>query len=205
MWPQLRELIREQSDFIDRNTYLLDIYAGMLIAEKDWVAAEETIRRLKAAAKDEGRAETRTASIMMQRDGKFAEAAQLLTQVLAVAPNGRDNIRRVRAMAAANSGGAGIATARTDVEYLKTRPNGAESARRIEAVILLVEGDHDAALQHLASIRTPSAQDKLLEGRILEAKSHDIMVPLSEREECKKKSAEIRARYSIVDEFDADI
>lgn len=203
MWPQLRALIREQASYIDKNPYLLDIYVGMLIAEKDWDAAEAAIRRLKAAARNDGRAETRTASVMMQRDGKFDEAAKLLTQILSIAPNGRDNIRRVRAIAAANSND--LSTARLDLEHLKARPNGLESTKHIEANILLVEGNYDGALQLLTGLRHPSAQDRLLEARILDTQGHNPSLPLDERDKLKLRAAEIRARYSIVDEFDLEL
>ena len=46
-WPQLQDLVREQEAYIGRNPVLLDVQAGMLIAQGDWQAAEQVIRRLR--------------------------------------------------------------------------------------------------------------------------------------------------------------
>jgi hypothetical protein len=200
MWPELRALIKEQSDFIDKNSYLLDIYAGMLLAERNWSEVEGVIRRLRAADRGDGRADTRTASLMMRRDADYAGAAKVLTDVLTKVSGGRDNIRRMRALASANAGD--YSTARSDIEILKDRPGGAESAAKIEATIFLGQGDYDSAIASLNKISAQTAQDHMLEARILEAKSSDPNTPLSDRNELRRRAGELRARYGMIDEFD---
>ena len=199
-WVELRDLIREQSTYIDKNPSLLDIYVGMLIAERNWPEAEKAIQRLKAAARNEGRAECRSASLMMHRDGNFTGAATLLGQVLSTAPKGRDNIRRMRALAATYAGQLDIA--RSDLEILKERVNSSESVGRIEASILLAEGKFDEALAAISRLRFPSAQDHLFRARVMSAKAAHFETPLQERDGLRQEAARLRTQYGIVDEFD---
>jgi hypothetical protein len=200
MWDELRELIHEEKALIDRNPYLLDIYVGMLIAARDWPNAEAAIRRLRAAGKNDGRADCKLASIMMHRDGKYRDAKELLTNVLLSARSGRDNIRRMRAFAAAFSND--LKTARSDLAHLIGKLGEGEGTIRIEATILLVERKFDDALLKLAEIRAPTAQDELLNARIMEAKANDSSTSLVERDKLRQQAVMLRARFGTFDEFD---
>ena len=201
-WNELRALIQEEANFIDRNSNLLDIYGGLLIAEKRWPDAEKVIRRLQAAARDEGRAECKTASVMMHRDGDFFGAVTVLTRVLTTATRGRDNIRRMRALAATHAGD--LELAKSDIEFLKTRLNNTHSIERIEAAILSQETHFDEALALISSFPKLFAQDYLLKARILDAKANSVLTALSAKDALREEAAALRAKYGVVDEFDVE-
>ncbi|MBI1981147.1 MAG: hypothetical protein HYS63_06295, partial [Methylocystis sp.] len=198
-WSELRELIKEQESYLDKNPNLLDIYAGMLIAERKWLEAEKIIRRLESLPRNDGRAECRRASMLMQKEGDFKSAADSLTRILTTVSRGRDNVRRLRALAATYSGD--LKTARSDVDYLRSRSDGPYSVRRIETAILLKEQRFDEALEHWSRFSNPNAADYLLKARLLEAKGNNALIPISERERLKEEAVMLRARYGIVDEF----
>ena len=201
-WRELRDLIQEEANFIDKNPNLLDIYAGLLIAEKRWPDAETVIRRLGAAARDEGRAECRTASLMIHRDGDFRGAVVLLSRVLTTAKRGGDNIRRMRALAAAHAGDLDLA--RSDVAFLKSRVDSSHSVAGIEAAILSAENHFDEALAKMSGLPKLFTQDYLLRARILDAKADSVLTPLSEKGPLRQEAVVLRAKYGIIDEFDVD-
>lgn len=81
-WNDLRELIQDQVDFIDRSPGLLDVQAGFLIASRRFPDAESVIIKLRNHPYEDGRADSRMAMIMMHRDQDFKGAQRVLTENL---------------------------------------------------------------------------------------------------------------------------
>lgn len=200
MWTELRDLIKNEADRIDRNPALMDIWAGLLIAERKFSEAERVIDRLRRQPNDDGRADTRTALIMMRRDGNFRDAVTLLTRVLNRVSSGKDSVRRLRAMAAAQAGDTSLA--KTDAEALRARQGSSKAAERIDAYIALEQKDYHRAFELLSVINPQTAQDRLLEARICEAKANDPRTSLAERQTLRQRAVLLRSRYSIVDEME---
>ena len=197
-WPQLLELVRDQEAHIGRNPVLLDVQAGMLIAQGDWPAAERVIKRLRANPRQELYADGREAMLVMRRDQDFAAAQAMLTQVLERGAGGQTFLRRLRAVAAASAGD--VRVAREDAEFLKAR--GAPGAViGIEARIKLAQKDYDGAEAALAGVEVPSGPDELLRARILEARAEDPATPFAQREPLRCEAAMIRRRNRM-DEYD---
>lgn len=197
-WPQLQDLVREQEAHIGRNPVLLDVQAGMLIAQGEWPAAEQVIRRLRANPRQGAYADGREAMLIMRRDQDFAGAQAMLTQVLESGSGGQTFLRRLRAVAAASAGDLRVAS--EDAAFLKAR--GAPGAvAGIEARIRLAQKDYDGAEAALTSAGTLSGPDELLRARILEARAEDSATPFARREPLRREAAVIRGRNRM-DEYD---
>lgn len=93
-WPQLHELVRDQADHIGRNPVLLDVQAGMLIAQGEFEEADKVIRTLLGMGGQEAYAEGRRAMLAMRRDQDFVGAQQMPTDVLQRGSGGQMFIRR---------------------------------------------------------------------------------------------------------------
>jgi hypothetical protein len=200
-WPQLHELVRDQADHIGRNPVLLDVQAGMLIAQGEFKEADKVIRTLLGMGGQEAYAGGRRAMLVMRRDQDFVGAQRMLTDVLQRGSGGQMFIRRLRAVAAASAGD--IRVAREDVEFLKAR-GAPGSVAGIEARIRLAQGDYIGAESELARAGTLSAQDELLRARILEARANDHATPFSDRERLRQEAAAIRGRNRMLDEFEVE-
>jgi tetratricopeptide (TPR) repeat protein len=200
MWPQLNDLLKEEERYIGKNASLLDIKIGTLIAKRDYGQAEIAIRNMRALPFEDGRADSRTAIILMKRDHDYRTAQRLLDRLLIQKTGGHVAVRRLRAIAAASGGD--FETARQDANFLKGRAGGRDMALRIEARIKLVQNDYEGALKELDNLSARSAQDELLEARILEAKVSDVATPIAEREKLRGEIVKIRIEYGSVDEFE---
>ena len=199
MWPELHQLIREEERHIDRNPALLNVRIGMWIAQRDFAAAEEGIRKLRSLPREDGWADSRTAMVLMQRDQDYAGAQRLLTDVLQRHGGAQIAVRRLRAIAAA--AGRDYDTARADADFLKARA-GPDAGHEIEARIKLSQGDLQGAERELDQVKNRTVQTQLLHARILDAKANAITTPLGERDALRREVAEIRARHRMVDEFE---
>ena len=200
-WPQLHELVRDQAAHIGRNPVLLDVQAGMLIAQGAFSEADRVIRTLLTIRGQEAYAEGRRAMLIMRRDQDFARAQRMLTDLLQRGAGGQMFIRRLRAVAAASAGD--VRVAREDIEFLKAR-GASESVAGIEARILLAQRDYAGAENELAKATSLSAQDQLLRARILEAKANDHETPFSDRDRLRREAAELRARNRMLDEYEVE-
>lgn len=201
-WPELATLIKEEKARVERNPVLLDIKIGMLIAAGEYDDAMREIVRLHAKPYDDGRADSRRATILMNRDHDFRAAYDLLTAVLNRRTRGANGVRRLRALAAAR-GGLHV-DARQDSEYLRARPGGEDTFNRIEAEIKLVQRDYAGAEASRQKVKAITVQDRLLKARILEAQGLDIQTALDQREALLNEAAALRAANKIVDEYDLD-
>ena len=201
-WKELEDLLIDQKNYIDENAILLDLYIGNLISKGLFPEAEEKIVILRAMPNDRGMAEARMAGLLMRRDRDFSSAEKLLTTVLNTSGKGFLGVRRLRASAAARGGNYSLA--RLDVQQQIGKPGGQDTAHRIEAEIKLHQHDYAGAHQEHDKIKNPTAQDKLLEARIIEAEANDVITPLSERGKLMKIASEIRIKSRSVDEFDFD-
>jgi hypothetical protein len=200
-WGPLRNLVKEEADYIGRNAVLLDVHIGMLIAEGNFPGAEREIRTLRALDRQEAFAEGRTAMLMMRRDQDFAGAKKLLTGLLQRGTGAQTYVRKLRAIAAASEGDAVLA--REDAEFLKAR--GARlDIRGIEARILLAQCDFEGALRVLSNGGAPSPQDDLLRARILEVRAGDPSTPFSDREPLRREAGDLREKNRILDEFEVE-
>jgi hypothetical protein len=193
--------VRDQEAHIGRNPVLLDVQAGMLVAQGDWEGAERVIRRLRSLNGQEVYADGRQAMLIMRRDQNFKGAQAMLTDLLERGSGGQTFIRRLRAVAAAEAGD--LRVARDDVEFLKARGT-AGGAASIEARIRLAQGDYDGAERELAKVGTRSGPDELLRARILEARAEDPATPFSEREKLRREVEEIRGRNRMLDEYEVE-
>lgn len=200
-WPRLHELVREQAAHIGRNPVLLDVQAGMLIAQGEFNEAEKVIHTLRGLSGQEAYADGRRAMLIMRRDQDFGRAQRMLTDVLQRGAGGQKFIRRLRAVAAASAGD--IRVAREDVEFLKAR-GASGGVAGIEARISLAQRDYDGAEKELAKAGTLSAQDELLRARILEARADDHATPYVDRDRLKREAAEIRVRNRMLDEYEVE-
>lgn len=201
MWRELKELVKEEERHIGRNPVLMNVRIGMLIAQNDFQTAEREIRALRVLPRQEAIADARSAAIMMRRDHNYDGARNLLTETLQRSKGIQLMVRRLRAIAAALSGD--FDTARKDAEFLKARNPGFK-VYDIEARIKLAQRNFDGALDELPKAGFASFQDELLRARILDAKAGSAATPFSERESLKQEAARIRARHSMVDEFEID-
>jgi predicted Zn-dependent protease len=201
MWGPLRELVRDEADYIGRNPVLLDVHIGMLIAQGDFDEAERAIRTLRSLDRQEAYAQGRTAMLMMRRNQNFSGAKVLLTELLQRGVGAQIYVRRLRAIAAANDGDA--VTAREDAEFLKAR--GVKyGINGIEARILLAQDDFDGALRELAKSGSATPQEELLRARILEVQANAVSTPFGEREGLRRQAAEIRAKNRMLDEYEVE-
>lgn len=201
LWPQLQDLVRDQKEHIGRNPVLLDVQAGMLIAQGDWDGADRVIRTLRTLNRQEAYADGRQAMLIMRRDQDFRRAQSMLTDVLQRGSGGQLFIRRLRAVAAAEAGD--LRVAQEDVEFLKARGT-ASGVAGIEARIKLVQGDYDGAERELAKSGTASGPDELLRARILEARADDPGTPFSDREKLRHEANTIRVRNRMLDEYEVE-
>ncbi|HUO92646.1 MAG TPA: toll/interleukin-1 receptor domain-containing protein, partial [Rhizomicrobium sp.] len=78
MWPELQQLLKDEERYADSNDVLLDVKIGTLIAQGDYKNAEIAIRNLRTHPYEDGRADSRAAMILMQRDRDYAGAQTLL-------------------------------------------------------------------------------------------------------------------------------
>jgi hypothetical protein len=200
-WPDLETLLGEEEARVARNPVLLDIRIGMLIAAGKYKEAERQIDRLRAMPFDDGRADSRSATVLMNRDHDFARAQQLLTAVLDRQTRGALGVRRLRALAAARGGS--FPEARSDTEYLRARPGGEDTFHRIEAEIKLVQKDYDGAEGERSKVKFETVQDRLLQARILEAQAADTKTPLGQRDGLLGRASSIRFNNRIADEYDS--
>jgi predicted Zn-dependent protease len=199
-WSDLQTLLTEERKRVETNPVLLDIKIGMLVAAGDFSEAESQIAKLRSMPFDDGRADSRAATILMNRDRDFGKAYALLTSVLNRQTKGALGVRRLRALAGAR--GKRYDEARRDAEYLRARPGGADSYNRIEAEIKLSQGDYSGAISSLELVKSQTFQDHLLEARIVEAQGLDARTPLHQRDHLFIRSAEIRRQYKAADEYD---
>ncbi len=200
-WPRLHDLMQDQADYIGRNPVLLDVRAGMLIAQGAFDEADKVIRILRGLSGQEVYADGRRAMLIMRRDSDFPGAQRMLTDVLQRGSGGQMFIRRLRAVAAASAGD--IRVAREDIEFLKAR-GMSRTVAGIEARIRLAQHDYDGAEEELAKAGTLSAQDNLLRARILEARADDHATPFADRAGLKSEAAEIRAQNRMLDEYEVE-
>lgn len=201
-WSDLATLIKEEKARVERNPVLLDIKIGMLVAAGEFNEALREIGRLRGKPFDDGRADSRTATILMNRDHDYKSAYELLTEVLNRRTRGVNGARRLRALAAAR--GRQYEDARRDSEYLRGRPGGEDTYQRIEAEIKLAQRDYTGAEAARHKIKAKTAQDRLLQARILEAQGLDNITPLDQREALLNEVAMLRAANKAVDEYDFD-
>ena len=201
-WSDLATLIKEEGPRVERNPVLLDIKIGMLIAAGEFDDATREISRLRGKPYDDGRADSREATILMNRDHNYKAAFDLLTEVYNRRTRGATGVRRLRALAAAR--GKQYDDARRDSEYLRSRPGGEDTFQRIEAEIMLVQRDYAGAEAARQKIRSVTVQDRLLKARILEAQGLDNATSLNKREALLNEAALLRAANQIVDEYDFD-
>jgi hypothetical protein len=201
LWSQLQDLVRDQEAHIGRNPVLLDVQAGMLIAQGDWEGAHRVIRTLRSLNRQEVYADGREAMLIMRRDQNFRHAQAMLTNVLQRGSGGQTFIRRLRAVAAAEAGD--LRVAREDVDFLKARGTAAGVAG-IEARIKLTQGDYDGAERELAKVGAPSGPDELLRARILEARAESPATSFSDRERLRREVDEIRNRNRMLDEYEME-
>lgn len=199
-WADLAALINEEKARVERNPVLLDIKIGMLVAGGEFDVAEREIARLRAMPFDDGRADSREATILMNRDHAFDRAYDLLTEVLNRKTRGANGVRQLRAIAAAR--GRKFDDARRDADYIRGRPGGEDSFHRIDAEIKLSQRDYDGAQAARKRIKSESAQDRLLKARIVEAQGLDVSTPIHLREQLLNEASSIRATNRAVDEYD---
>jgi len=174
----------------------------MLVAAGEFDEALREIGRLRGKPFDDGRADSRTATILMNRDHDYKSAYELLTEVLNRRTRGANGARRLRALAAAR--GRQYEDARRDSEYLRSRPGGEDTYQRIEAEIKLAQRDYPGAEAARQKIKAKTVQDRLLQARILEAQGLDNNTPLDQREALLNEVAVLRAANKAVDEYDFD-
>lgn len=201
MWPELHNLIREEERYISRNPVLLNVYIGMLIAQNDFVSAEQYIRTLRSFERQEAMADTRTAMIMMKREQDYNGAQELLTNRLQRGSGAQTIVRHLRAIAAASAGD--IDTARSDAEFLQSRIPSYK-AHDIEARIRLFQGDYDGAERALSGDGDISVKGRLLLARIFDARAADPTTPFSDRERYRREAVEIRDQNRMLDEYEVE-
>lgn len=201
-WADLATLIKEEEARVERNPVLLDIKIGMLVAAGKFDEASREVGRLRGKPYDDGRADSRQATILMNRDQNYGAAYKLLTEVLNRRTRGANGVRRLRALAAAR--GHQYEDARRDSEYLQNRPRGEDTYHRIEAEIKLAQRDYIGAETARQKIKAITVQDTLLKARILEAQGHDSQTTLDQRNVFLSEAAALRAMNKAVDEYDFD-
>ena len=201
MWKELAELVHDHKDVVERSASLLDFRIGTLLAGGRISDAEAAIQRLQNLPQDEGRSAIRKAQIMMQRDDDFLGAEVLLTTLVERKVGNPVNVRRWRAMAAAQA--KHFELARQDINFINARSGRRAIADRLEAYFALAKGDYDGAEAALSRLGK-SAQDDLLRARILEARAADAKTPLSDRERLRTEASVLRVRNKSGTEFDFD-
>jgi hypothetical protein len=183
------------------------LYAAVYIGAGKYHEAERVIRRLKSTGDDDGRADSRTAQIMMLRDRNYRGAQEVLTSILQRGTRGAIPTRRLRAFAAALAGNDTVA--REDAEWLRGQVGVPEVIHYIEARILLQKKRYEEALAELAKASSKGSQDALqkrqdalLRARILEAQADDPAIPLATRQTLRGEVGKLRRQYAGVSEFE---
>lgn len=199
MWSDLRDLVKDQAEHIGRNSVLLDVRIGMLIAESEFASAETEIRRLRSMPGQEIYADGRVAMIKMRRDKDFGAAQDLLTSLLQRGTSAHTYIRKLRVVAAASN--KDLRTARSDVEFLSSRI-GSRDIASLEARIKLAEDDFDDAEVLLGVFSNPTPQEELLRAKILEGRAEHPTTPFNQRETFRHEAAWLRAKNSSFDEYE---
>ncbi|WP_408595021.1 TIR domain-containing protein (plasmid) [Paracoccus marcusii] len=201
MWPELRQLVKDQEGHIGRNSVLLDVRIGMFIAEGRYVEAEQGIITLRSLRGQEIFADGRVAMMKMRRDRDFKGAQDMLTALIQKGNASHTYIRKLRAIAAAS--GDDLETARLDVEFLRARI-GSRDVAGIEARIKLAEKDFLGAEAELLKYNRPTAQEELLLARIYETKADHPDTPFAAREPLKREATWLRAKHISLDEYEVD-
>ena len=180
---------------------MLDLKIQIATIEGDFSEAERLIGLLRAQPDDGGRSVKRDAIIALRRDQNPARAVAILDHGISAGLGGMLDLRAVRCIALARMTGAET-RAREDAEYVASRPAGIQIAHRLEAHLSLSKQNWRAALASLAKVESKNASDRLLEARILEAKSEDVKLPLTERTEAHSQALVLRRQFGLATEFD---
>lgn len=199
MRHELAELVSAHEDMVEKSAALFDFHVGALLAENRLPEAQGAIRRLRTMPDDNGRSVCNEARLLMQRDHKYTEAEQILTEIIDKRIGDPVAIRRWRAIAAANA--KHFAIARQDIEFIRSRTGRQQIAERLDVYFFLTQGDYDRADRLFSQLRD-SAHDGRLQARILEARANDVRTPLAERERLRAQAAELRARNELMSEYD---
>jgi hypothetical protein len=201
MWRELHKLVEDQEEHIGRNAVLLDVRAGMLIAQGEFDEAERIIRILRTLPRQAVIADGRSAMLRMRRDQDYQGAQEMITDLLQRGSGQQTYLRKLRAFAAAAAGD--FRMAREDADFLRSRI-GNRGVYSIEARIKLAQGDFNGAEQELLKTGPLTAQDELLRARIIEGRSNDPATPFVDRDRLKSEAAAIRLRHKALDEYEVE-
>ena len=201
-WAKLNSLVNVDDPSITRSAFLMDLKAQFLTASGDYDAAERTIEQLSRLPEDDNRSQKRRAMLLAKRDKNFDESIKILTRLIE-GGNGRYlDLRFVRGIIAAKAGKEIIA--REDASYVRAhaRRFPEDQAAKIELRIALKRGNWRLADEIFSKIKKQGFAEELLRAEILESKSRDGDLPMSERNGAHQECQQILIRHKNHSDLD---
>lgn len=197
---ELKELIDSNADWLQDSAMLLDFLAGTKLASGEFVEVDRIVQRLSSLPDDDGRSIRRRAQLLMKRDRRFGEAADLLSKAIDRKTGLEAYNRATRAVAYIYSGQKD--RAREDIAFVRRRmDDGEDIARRLDVHVEIGSGHLSKALTMLDEIEHPTPMDQLMKARIFELQANGETSPAL-REKLLNQAVVIRERYRMATDID---
>ena len=188
---KLDGLLEKHKSLIEDSAMFLDFSIGQKLKHGELNDVAGMIRRMRAMAEDEGRADRREAQLLI-REGRAKDAKELLTKKLDRSSTNRFHLRSLRSIAASKD--KDFALAKRDIEFVRGLRGREDVASRLEAEYYLEFGDTIKAEKALRMIEPFNAEDSRLFARILEARAERTS-SLTERAALRREVDLLRAQY----------
>ncbi len=201
-WLKLNELVNVESQAVKGSAFLLDLKAQFLTGSGDYKSAELVIQQLSRLPEDDDRSQKRRAMLLVKRDKNYDEAINILTRLVDSKKGRLIDLRFVRGIIAAKAGRPDLA--RDDAGYIgaHAKRNAEEQVAKIEVRISLKEGDWRSAMGISEKIRKRGAAEELTRAEILDQKSRDTDVALSDRQAAAQESQAILLKHKNYSDID---
>ena len=196
---ELRKLLSEHGNLIHDSAMFADFQIGVDLARGDLPAAEAGIENLRRLPDDDGRSGIRVAQLLMRRQ-QYSLAKEELNRLLGTNQGNTLRIRSIRAICAARDGDFDLA--RKDFAFVKRFPAWQTAGSRLEAGLLVEQGKPIEARTLLDQLPRKGAEDWLLYARALEVEADLPQTTINDRQELKRRAAEIRLQHNFSLEYD---
>jgi hypothetical protein len=176
-----------------------DFQIGVDLARGDLPAAKAGIETLRWMPDDDGRSDIRAAQLLM-RQKLYGPAKEALSTLLRADRANTLRVRSQRAICAARDGD--FELARKDIDFIKRFPVWQPVGTRLEATLLVERKRTVEARALLDQLPSKSAEDWLLYAHALEVEADLPQTTISDRQEFKRRAAELRLEHNFSLEFD---
>jgi tetratricopeptide (TPR) repeat protein len=188
---ELRDLLNREGASITTSDVLLDLRCQFEILEGQYPEAEATIRQMRESRDEGGRSYRLEAWLAYKRDHNPRRAIDILSKLITTAERRDIESRYRRACIAATEGMPDIY--KEDYAFISdhARYRKTDMLRRLRIRTALRQKDWRSAEQELKDFANLSHSDLGLKRRMLEVKSHDKSLSLSEIQAAKKQAQDI--------------